>query len=101
MSTVVDPDHNEYTTTPMPLWIFPYICTLMYIALYVYPYGYLSIYIKKNVCLFVRYLLRDHTSKCNETFHGSSLHPGEGRRLLFSEKKSMMRLLQATFVTDQ
>jgi hypothetical protein len=52
------------------------------------------IYIYKEECLSVRYLLRHHTSKYNQTFQKYSPHPGEGRRLLFS-KKTILCLQQA------
>ena len=68
-------------------------------------YYLLSIYIKKNVCLSVCLSVRYTFSPCNsydhQTFHDSFLDPGEGRRPLFSEKKSILRLLQAAYVTDQ
>ena len=64
-----------------------------------------SIYIKKNVCLFVclsvRYAFKDRTSKRAETFQKSSIDPGEGRHKFFFEKKIMLYLLQAIYVTDQ
>jgi hypothetical protein len=43
----------------------------------IYPLS--SIYIKKNVCLSVRYAFGDRMSKCNQTFRKLSSHPGEGR----------------------
>ena len=50
---------------------------------------YLSIYIKKKVCLFVclfvLHAFGHGTSKCNQTFQGPSSHPGGGQRLLFVE----------------
>ena len=58
-------------------------------------------YIKKNVCLFVRGSLSPCNSYRHQTFHNSFLDPGEGRRPLFSEKKSIIRLLQAVYVIDQ
>ena len=62
---------------------------------------YLSIYIKKNVCLSVRYTFPYRTTDFDETFQELSSHPGGGRRLLFSEKKPTLRMLQAIYETDQ
>ena len=53
------------------------------------------------VCLSVRYAFKDRTSKRAETFQKSSIDPGEGRHKFFFEKKIMLYLLQAIYVTDQ
>jgi hypothetical protein len=39
----------------------------------------ISIYIKKKVCLSVRYAFPHRTSKCDQTFQGASSHPEEGQ----------------------
>ena len=64
-----------------------------------------SIYIKMNVCLFVclfvRYTFPHRTTDSDETFQEWSLHPGEGRRLLFLKKERILQVLQAPHETDQ
>ena len=63
------------------------------------------IYISKeeslSVCLSVRYAFEDRTSKCYETFQKWSLHSEEGRHVFFSEKKRILRMIQAIYETDQ
>ena len=54
-----------------------------------------------SVCVFVRDALRPNYSYRHQTFHNSFLSPGKGRRPLFSEKNSIVRLLQAVYGTDQ
>jgi hypothetical protein len=49
--------------------------------------AHLSIYIKKKVCLSVRYAFSPCDTYGRETFHGTCLGPEEGRRLLFFWKK--------------
>ena len=48
------------------------------------------IYIEEclSVSLSVRYAFPHHTTDFDETFQEWPLHPEEGRRLLFSEKKT-------------
>jgi hypothetical protein len=40
-----------------------------------------------SVCLFVRYAFGDRMSKCNQTFHDTSLGPEEGRHGVGITKK--------------
>jgi hypothetical protein len=78
-------------------------------CLYKFPYfarlHRISIHIKKNVCLSVclsvRYTFPHRATDFDETFQEPSSHPGGGRRLLFFEKKSTLRMLQAIYETDQ
>jgi hypothetical protein len=49
---------------------------------------YLSIYIKKKVCVFVIYAFGHDTSKCNETLQGILFRPGEGRKVVSNPKFS-------------
>ena len=56
-----------------------------------YPFIYLSsIYIKKNVCLFVclfvLYAFGHGTTKCNEILHTIPFRPEEGHRIVFDPK---------------
>jgi hypothetical protein len=46
-----------------------------------------SIYIKKNVCLFVRYAFSPCNSYRHQTFHDTSLGPEEGRHGVGITKK--------------